>query len=70
MLIVYRPVKKHMNEIREYTYMHGTKGCPIPIWASHIMSIRLWDVPYTYGTKYAYRIEHIASYNDYHTSSV
>ena len=37
-------------------YLYGTIGRPIHVWASH-MSIRIWDVPYAYGTTYAYRAE-------------
>ena len=38
-------------------YLYGTIGHPIRVWASH-MSIRIWDIPYAYGTTYAYRAEH------------
>ena len=33
-------------------YLYGTIGRPIRVWTSHT-SIRIWDVPYAYGTKYS-----------------
>ena len=38
-------------------YLYGTIGRPIRVWTSHT-SIRIWDVPYAYRTKYSYGAEH------------
>ena len=58
-LLLYKPVKKHTNEIHEYTYIYyGTRGCSIRVLESHI-SICIQDVPYGYGTKYTYWAEHL-----------
>ena len=42
-------------------YLCRTIGRPIRVRAFHV-SIRIWDIPYAYGTTYAYRAEHMHLY--------
>lgn len=47
--------------MRSINILYGIILCRICIWEFH-MSIRIWDIPYMYGTIYAYQAEQLCTY--------